>query len=859
MIGKTISHYKILEELGEGSMGKVYKAKDTKLQRIVALKFLPHHLIAGKTVKQRFFHEARSASALNHPNIITIHDIHEEDGEVFIAMECVDGVALSDKLKDGPLKQKEIIDIASGIAEGLNAAHNADITHRDIKTDNIIISKDGTAKILDFGLAKQKGMSQITQDGTTLGTQAYMSPEQVQSSKIDQRSDIFSFGVVMYQLATGKLPFEGEHEAAILYSIVNEAPIPTTTLNPNVDEELQRIISKALEKNVKDRYQHADDLLADLRKLKKGTAPKSTKAKTPVLRKLIYIFGAISFVLSFYLTFIKKDTLPIEPIISPKSIAVLPFTSIDRTEEGEIFGDGIHDDILTQLSKIHDLKVIARTSVMHYRNTNKKIKEIAGELNVGSILEGSVRRAGNRIRIVAQLIDPETEEHVWAETYDRDYEDIFAIQSDVAQKIAEALQATLTLEEKQSIEEIPTDNLEAYELYQQGQIIWDKSYTLNNRESALALFKKAVELDPDFVMAYSMLCITHLSFHWSNSQPAKKHLQSSKLALDKAKKLDPNHSSVQLAEGMYYYHGYREYGKALDKFYSVLQKQPNDSDLLAAIGFVKRRQGKYEEALEYIIRASDLDPKASQIASETGETARYLRNWSVAEQYFTRATLSNPQNSEAYGYRVLVSIAGRGNLQEGSKILEEALKYNDSKEWTMVNTRARVEWMSRNFQEVLNILNEHKYTNIIYDSWVLTYKGECASKLNQHDLATSYFDSLRILWEKGWQSSFGDYNCHEFLSIAYAGLGMREKFLEEVELVETSMPFQKDNFEGAARKVFRIYLLIWLGEYDQAIVLADQMLSTPSSITINGLKLSPSFDPIRDHPRFQELLKKYGG
>jgi non-specific serine/threonine protein kinase len=859
MIGKTVSHYKILEKLGEGGMGQVYKAEDTKLQRIVALKFLPHHLVAGKSIKERFFHEARAASALNHPNIITIHDIHEEEGEVFLVMECVDGVLLSDKLKDGPLKQPELISIATGIADGLNAAHNADITHRDIKSENIIITKEGLPKIIDFGLAKQKGMSQITQDGSTLGTQGYMSPEQVQGVEADRRSDIFSFGVVLYQMATGKLPFEGEHEAAVLYSIVNEAPIPVTTHNPNLDEELQRIINKALEKNVKDRYQHADDLLADLRKLKKGTAPRPTKAKRPVLRNLLYILGAVSFGLSIYLTFIKKDTLATEPILSPKSIAVLPFTSIDRTEESEIFGDGIHDDILTQLSKIHDLKVIARTSVMHYRNTNKKIKEIAEELNVGSILEGSVRRAGNRIRIVAQLIDPKTEEHVWAETYDRDYADIFAIQSDVANKIAGALQATLTLEEKQSIDERPTDNLEAYEFYQQGKIIFNKGVALEYIESAMALFEKAVELDPDFVMAYAMLCITHLRVYWYLEQLPKEHLQGAKLALDKAKKLDPNHSSINVAEGYYYYHGFRDYDKAIEKFYSALQEYPNDSDLLAAIGFVNRRQGTLEEALEYLKEATDLDPQSSNKAWEAGITALYLRNWGVAEQFLIRATLINPQNGWAYLDRFYLAVEGKGNFQEGRKILAEALKYNDSKETVMIGMRAYVEYMNRNYQKALKILNEYGPTNIIDDSGILYEKGRIALALNQRELTTSYFDSLRTLLIKGRQLTSGAWFYHLSLSRAYAGLGMKEKFLKEWKLYESLMPFHKDVFLGATNRVHKIEQLIWLGEYDRAIDLVDQMLSMPSSLTINGLKLSPLYDPIRDNPRFQEVLKKYEG
>jgi len=697
-------------------------------------------------------------------------------------------------------------------------------------------------------------MSQITQYGTTLGTQAYMSPEQVQSSKVDKRSDIFSFGVVMYQLATGKLPFEGEHEAAVLYSIVNEAPIPVTTHNPNMDEELQRIINKALEKDVKDRYQHADDLLADLRKLKKGSTPKPTSTHPPKWRIPAYMVGALLIAVLLYTTILKKDT---ELTLGKKSIAVLPFTTIDRTEESEIFGEGIHDYLLSQIAKIHDLKVIARTSVLSYKNTDKRVSDIAKELGVETILEGSVYRSGGKIRIIAQLINAETEDHIWSETYDREYAEIFTIQSDVAQKIAAALQATLTLEEKQSIDEIPSDNLEAYEFYQQGKIIFNKGWTSEYIESALTLFEKAVELDPNFLMANAALCEAHLAVYFYHRSLPKEHLQNAKLVLDKVKRLDPNHPSVHIAEGYYYYYGFREYDKALDKFYSALKKFPNDSDLLAAIGYVKRRQGKWEEALEYLTKATDLDPQSSEKAWETGLTARYLRNWGVAEQYFTRSSLSNPQYFRAYSSRVNLAIEGMGDLQEGRQILDEALQYNDLKD--AIAIRAYVEYMNRNYQKALTIYNEYKQTNINADSGILRLKGRTALALNQRDLATSYFDSLNMLWVDRQQSASGDWIHHRWLTTANAGLGMKENFFKEWESFEIAMPFHKDFYWGASYRIAKIEMFIWLGEYDRAIDLADQMLSIPSDLTINALKLSPIYDPLRDSPRFQEVLKKYGG
>lgn len=573
MIGKTISHYKIIEKLGEGSMGKVYKAKDTKLKRIVALKFLPHHLIAGKTVKQRFFHEARAASALNHPNIITIHDIHEEDGEVFIVMECVDGELLSDKLKDGPLKQKELIDISSGIAEGLNAAHNADITHRDIKSDNIIISKDGTAKILDFGLAKQKGMSQITQDGTTLGTQSYMSPEQVQSSKIDQRSDIFSFGVVMYQMATGKLPFEGEHDAAILYSIVNEAPIPTTTLNPNIDEDLQRIISKALEKDVKDRYQHADDIMVDLRKIKNESY-------------------------SEFLSEEKKE----------KSILVLPFVNMSSDPEQEYFSDGLTEEVITDLSHIHELLVISRNSAMTFKGTKKKIKEIAKEVNVQYVLEGSVRKAGNNLRITAQLIDAASDAHLWAEKYAGTLDDVFDIQEKVSRRIVDALKIKLSSEEKQKITTRQFENVDAYECYLRARYEIYR-WTEEGLDNALKHLQYGLEIDgKNAVITAGLGYVYYQYINMGLKVEDELYLQKAQEHARHALELESETPLGHIVLGIIEITWGRNIQEGIKHLKKALTVSPNDFDATYWLIALYAHLGKTDAANSYLERLKISDP-----------------------------------------------------------------------------------------------------------------------------------------------------------------------------------------------------------------------------------------------------------
>ena len=846
MIGKTISHFKILEKLGEGGMGEVYKAEDTNLDRIVALKFLPHHLLSGEEEKTRFMHEAKAVSALNHPNIMTIHDICEEEDEIFIVSEFIDGELLSEKIKDNPVKEKDLINTAIGIADGLHAAHEKEIIHRDIKSQNIMCSKTNQAKILDFGLAKQKGMSRVTKTGSTLGTEGYMSPEQVEGLETDKRSDIFSFGVVLYEMATGRLPFEGDHEAAILYSIMNEEPIPITTRNPNMPHEMERIIHKALEKNVKDRYQHADEMLADLRKLKKeGSSekppqPKSKKRFPTYITSIFIVFIIVAIINSIF----KKDD--IDSTVSKKSIAVLPFTSIDRTEESEIFGDGIHDDILTQISKIHDLKVIARTSVLRYRNTEMSIKEIAQELGVGSILEGSVRRFGERIRIVAQLIDPETEEHLWAETYDRNYADIFTIQSDVANKIAGALQATLTLEEKQSIDAIPTDNMEAYNHYLRGNVYNWKALREEPIRSAIQFYNKAIELDPNFTLAYARLSIAYMRMLWFAAD--YNYLQMAKETLDKATMVDANHPDIHLAFGYYYYYGFRDFDKALEEFSIALEAQPNNDELIEAIGWIKRRQGDWDESIRHTKLAIELNPHLAARCAGLAMTYIYLRNWTEAIRYSEKCINIDPEDVDGYSMRGLIMFLQEGDVEKVRQYARDNINPADSSKF--IDEYGFIEMLGRNYQRVINIYKEKEKQYLL--EIALAYK-----LLGQREAAEQYYDSARIQYEKQINNFPEDGDSYSFLGIAYAGLGRIEDAHKAGKHGVELIPVSKDALSGSALLINLARIYAMTGQSELAISQIESLLSMPSLLTVQLLKLQAVWDPLRDHPRFQELIEKY--
>ncbi len=673
-LGKIISHYKIVELIGRGGMGVVYKAEDTKLKRTVALKFLPPSFSLDEDAKKRFIHEAQAASSLQHNNICTVHDIDEtEDGQMFICMDCYAGETLSKKIARGPLKLDDSIDITIQINQGLLKAHEQKIIHRDIKPANIFITNDGIVKILDFGLAKLSRQTVMTKMGSTVGTIAYMSPEQTKGEMVDHRTDIWSLGVVFYEMITGQLPFKGDYDQAVTYSIINEVAEPPTALRTGVPMELERIVNKTLAKNPDERYQRVDEMLVDLKGLGKefesGTT-KQTVITTPLKpNRKKYVIGVIAglflvLLVAFYFIFLNKPLT-----IERKSVAVLPFQNISEDKANEYFSDGITEDVITHLSKIGDLKVISRTSTMLYKDSKKSLQEIGRELGVETILEGSVRRAGNRVRIVSQLIDAKTDEHIWAETYDREMKDIFAIQSDVAKQIAAALKVKFSFSEKERIEKIQTENTEAYQLYLKGRFHWNKR-TLADIEKAIDYFNQAIEKDPNYALAYAGLASAYVVLPDYYGLPPKDVYPKTEASVRKALELDATLSEPYAVMGLMKAHQW-DWESAESEYKRSIELNPNYPTVHQWYSILLSSLRRLDEALAEIKRAQELDPLSLVINYNVGWAMYFMRQYDKAIDQF-RETLDLDPNYISARVSLGGLYAAQGKFEEAISELQKA-------------------------------------------------------------------------------------------------------------------------------------------------------------------------------------------
>jgi serine/threonine protein kinase len=612
MIGLTISHYKILGKLGEGGMGEVYLADDLKLERQVAVKFLPQHLTKDRENVERFEREAKAAAALNHPNIITIHDVIETDSQICIIMEYVDGKSLRNILAKGKLDHDEAIDITKQICEGLSKAHQSNIVHRDIKPENLLINAEGRVKILDFGLAKLKGVSKLTRETSTLGTIHYMSPEQIQGKDVDYRSDIWSLGVVLFEMLTGQPPFTGDYEQAIVYSIINDEPAYPLNIKSELSVELNQILDKALKKHPQQRYQNIDELKSELDKLnlsnkstyniKETDQNKSKRIKESVKIGLaIFIFIIVVGIVYILLNRSQEPTKVID------SLAVLPLDNLSGNPDQEYFSDGMTDALITELSRIKALKVISRTSVMQFKNTQKPLPEIAKQLNVAAVVEGSVLKAGDKVRITAQLIDATSDKHLWAESYERDMREILSLQKEVAKTIASQIKATLAPSEKNELNKMPTINPLAHEAYLKGHYFYNQT-SVAGAWKAITFFDRAIQIEPEFASAYTGKALAYITIVAFNALPPKKGWMLVREWAEKALKIDKNNSDAILSIADVKFNYEWDWPGAEKAYQQAIAFNPNNAIAYNWYAISLSSLGRKEEALLMSQKSLELAP-----------------------------------------------------------------------------------------------------------------------------------------------------------------------------------------------------------------------------------------------------------
>jgi len=667
MIGKTISHYKILEKIGSGGMGIVYKAQDLKLDRFVALKFLPPHLTSSEEEKQRFIHEAKAASSLDHNNICAIHEIDETkpapgepgDGQLFISMAYYEGETLKLKIEKGKGKIEEAVDYTIQIAKGLQEAHQSGIIHRDIKPANIIITNKGEAKVLDFGLAKLKGQTKLTKSGSTAGTVAYMSPEQAKGDEVDHRTDIFSLGVMLYEMISGELPFKGDYDQAVVYSILNEKPEP---LNIEIPDALKSIIEKCLEKNPSDRYQDISDLVADLNAIKDGSSTdqsgrqeKRIKIKSIVFTIAVLIFIVIGYLFIPFDVFEKKSDRAFD---WENSIAVLPFDNISNDPDQDYFCDGMTEQIISNLSRLPQLKVIARQSMMKFKDTEKTISEIGQELNVAYILESSFRKFGNRIRVTAQLISAKDDFHVWSEDYDKDYSDLLALQDELSELIAISLLQTISGEEIEQIKLNRPKNLKAWEYYSTGSYIHNQ-FLINIKQidyfkKSEQMLKKAIELDPDYVPTYAELADLYNTYYnyvasGGTEEEKQKYLNLQKKYINEGFGRDPHSAHMYRVNGSFL-ETEGDFSRAYDNYKKSLIIEPNNERGNFYIGIFYQQKGLHHLAIEYLSRAIEFNPIYSLAYFNRGWCYILLGNLEEADLDIVKSLEIDPEFDLALGW-----------------------------------------------------------------------------------------------------------------------------------------------------------------------------------------------------------------
>ncbi len=761
--GSTIAgRYQILEELGRGGMGVVYKAEDTKLKRIVALKFLPPELTHIPDVKERFMREAQAAAALDHPNICTVYEFDEDEEKTFISMAYIEGQSLKKKIESDPLELDEAIRIALQVAEGLRKAHKSGVVHRDIKSANIMVTEEDQAKIMDFGLARIAGGTLVTKEGITMGTIAYMSPEQARGEEVDHRTDIWSFGVVLYEMFSGQLPFKGEHDQAVVYSILNKKPDPITDLRAEIPMAMGQAVDKALEKSPDERYQHIDDFLDDLKSISAGIIPEEIKTrlrKAKLLKRkkaLLYTGGAglIIIITALALTLFKGRAEAFD------SIAVLPFENLTGDPEQEYLVDGVTEELIGRLGQIDRLRrVISRTSIMQYKETDKSLPEIARELNVDAVVEGSVQRVGESVRIRVRLIDalPE-EQNLWGQTFEQAKTDILVMYNEVTRSIVDEIQVKLTPEDETRLESARKVNPEAYEAYIKGMFHW---YKLSSQDLDIALkyFESALEKDPNFALAYAGIAQVWGGRQQQGLVSYSEAVTRRRAAALKALELDDtlpeiHHMLASIRTWMEW-----DWESGEEAYRRAIELNPNYPDPRAFYSQLLFWMGRPEEAMTQIRRALDLDPFNPLFQGIHAMSLNFSRQYDEAIAEFRKTLKTAPDNWIAMS-NLRTAYHHKGMYEEALEIWKKWFAAKDDQEAEEALTLGSMDGgYSGALSRVAELMVERSHTTYV-TSWQIatmyTRAGKNEKALNwlkkayeEHDGNMPYisidpiFDDLR--------------------------------------------------------------------------------------------------------------------
>lgn len=715
MIGQTISHYKILEKLGEGGMGVVYKAQDTTLNRLVALKFLHTIFTRDEDSRSRFITEAQAASALEHHNICNIHEIDESnDGQQFICMAYYHGENLAKKIKGGPLQLEEALNIIYQIAQGLDRAHKEKIIHRDVKPSNIIIDKDDNVKIVDFGLAKLMG-DDLTQTVSTKGTVAYMAPEVIRGLQSDHRADLWSLGIILYEMLTGHLPFEGKYSEPLMYSIVNQPPKSLSEYIAEVPDLLQNIIDKFLQKEPKKRYQNIEEFLDDIEPLIEENSALSIRTRPRIVkvlkreRKLLY--SSLALLLLILFVFISKPYLFPE-ISSGNSIAVLPLESFTQDSEQEWFSDGVTDALISELAQISALKVISRPSSMQYKRTNKSSQEIAAELGVKYLVDGSVVRKGNLIIFRVRLVDVLKDEYILSKKYEREFMNILSLQSEITRAIADQLEVQLTPEEERRLAKRRPVNPETYVMYMKGMYHLNK-LTPEGIKKGLGYLERAVENNPDESLAHAGIAIAYcLIAHGASYTPDV--LSEAKTATLKALELDELLPEAHLALSMVEAFYELDWKSAIKSNKRALELNPNFALAHYFYGYLHRLQGQFEEGYHEMIQAKQLDPLNPVYPADLGWMFYGDRKFDESIEECLKSLDINPEFPQAY-FVLGQAYASKGMYEEAITANKKAGELSINWRWGLAHTYAVAGFTD----EARKIAIEIEKRNLDWDTWCL--------------------------------------------------------------------------------------------------------------------------------------------